>query len=110
MLCRDGIVHYKLKHVVLTLITDAWLSKHVVPNVRCRYPRAKRLCRVLTLSLLCICLFRNKDVIIPDTLRHQVKAAHAALGLEEGVMVEKVQLYVYRMPNGMFDISDTVPT
>ena len=32
------------------------------------------------------------------------------LGLDEVEPVEKVQLHVYRMPNGTFGISDTVPT
>ena len=39
-----------------------------------------------------------------------MKAAYAALGLDEVEPVEKVQLHVYRMPNGTFGISDTVPT
>jgi hypothetical protein len=110
LLCRGGAVRYKLKDGVLTLITDAWLFEHVVPNVHRRYPSDDRLCRVLALSLLYICLRSNEDIIIPDALCNRVKAAYAALGLEEEEPVEKVQLHVYRMPNGTFGISDTVPT
>ena len=94
----------------MTLITDAWLFQHVVPNVRCQYPSNDRLCRVLVLSLLYICLRNNEDVIIQDALCNQVKAVYAAFGLEEEEPVKVVQLHVYRLPNGTFDISNMVPT
>ena len=110
LLCRGGAIRYKLKDGVLTVITDAWLFEHVVPNVHRRFPTDARLCRVLGLSLLYICLRSNEEVVIPDALCDRVKAAYAALGLEEVEPVEKVQLHVYRMPNGTFGISDTVPT
>ena len=60
--------------------------------------------------LLYICLRSNGDVIVPYTLCNWVKAAYAALCLNEEEPVKVVQLYVYWMPNGTFDIADTVLT
>ena len=94
----------------LILITNGWLFEHVVPNVRRRYPHDERLRQVFALPLLYICLGSNEDIIIPDALRHRVKAAYGALGLEEEELVKKVTLHVYWIPNGTFGISDTVPT
>ena len=52
----------------------------------------------------------NEEVLIPVPLRDRVKAAYAALGLDEEQPLEKVALHVYRMPNGTFGINDVVPT
>ena len=101
-------VRYKLKDGLE--VTDAWLFEHVVPHIRARYSRDNRLCRVLGLSLLYICLSSNKHVVIPEALSNRVKGAYAALGLDEDQPVEKGELHVYRMPNGTFGISDVVPT
>ena len=91
-------------------MTDTWLFEHVVPHIRARYSRDDKLCQVLGLSLLYICLSSNEQVIIPEALSNRVKGAYAALGLDEDQPVEKVELHVYRMPNGTFGISDVVPT
>ena len=96
----DGAVRYKLKDGVE--VTDVWLFEHVVPHIRARYPTDDRLCRVLGLSLLYICLSSNEQVVIPEALCDRVQDAYAALGLDEEQPVEKVQLHVYRMPNGTF--------
>merc|ERR1712086_466612 len=106
--CRGGAVRYKVKDGLELM--DAWLFERVVPHIRQRYPNDDRLCKVLGLSLLYICLSSNKEVYFPDTLRHRVKAAYAALGLGEEEPVEKVELHVYRTGNGTFGISDVVPT
>ena len=76
--------------MVLNLIKDTWLFQLVVPNVRHQYPSDNRLCRVLVLSLLYICLRSNEEVIIPDTFYNWVNADYAALGLEEKEPVEVV--------------------
>ena len=107
-LCRGGPVRYKVKDSVV--LTDAWLFEHVVPNIRRKYPRDDRLCRVLGHALLYICLSSNEEVLISSPLRNRVKAAYAALGLDEEQPLEKVALHLYRMPNGTFGISDVVPT
>ena len=106
-LCRGGPIRYKVKDGVE--LTDAWLFEHVVPNLCRRYPSDGRLCRVLGEALLYICLSSNEEVLIPAPLRDRVKAAYAALGLDEEQPLEKVALHVYRMPNGTFGISDVVP-
>ena len=90
LLFRGGAVRYKLKDGVLTLITNAWLFENVVQNIRPRHPCDERLFRVFTLSLLYMCLCSNEDVIIPDALRHWLKAVYVVLGLDEEEPVEKV--------------------
>ena len=107
-LCREGPVRYKVKDSVV--LSDAWLFEHVVPNIRRKYPRDDRLCRVLGHALLYICLSSNEEVLAPPPLRDRVKAAYAALGLDEEQPLEKFTLDVYRMPNGTFGIRDAVPT
>ena len=62
------------------------------------------------MSLLYISLRSNEDVIIPDALCNRLKAAYTVLGLEEEEKVEAVQLHVYRLKNGTFGVSNTVPT
>ena len=81
-----------------------------MPNIHHRYPNDHRLCRVLGIALLYICLSSNEDVLCPDALRDRVKDAYAALGIEEEEPIAKIELRVYRMPNGTFGISDAVPT
>ena len=65
-----------------------------------------RLCRVLGHTLLYICLSSNEEVAIPMALCNRVKAAYAALGLDEEQPVERVALHIYRLPNGTFGIGD----
>jgi len=109
-LCRGGAMRYKGKDAVANAVTDAWLCEHVVPNIHHRYPNDHRLCRVLGIALLYICLSSNEDVLCPAALRGRVKDAYAALGIEEEEPIAKIELHVYRMPNGTFGISDAVPT
>ena len=110
LLCRGGAVRYKVKDAVANTVTDAWICENVVPNIHHRYPNDHRLCRVLGIALLYICLSSNEDVLCPDALRDRVKDAYAALGIEEEEPIAKIELHVYRMPNGTFGISDAVPT
>ena len=110
LLCRGGAVRYKIKNGVAAVVTDAWLFEHVVPNIRRRYPNDHRLCRVLGIALLYICMSSNEDVVLPDALCSRVKDAYAALGMDEEEPIVKIELHVYRMPNGTFGISDAVPT
>ena len=81
-----------------------------MPNARRGHPSNDRLCRVLALLLLYICLRSNEDAIIPDVLCNRVKAAYATFVLGEDEPAEMVQLHVYRIPNGTFGISDMMPT
>lgn len=104
VLCRGGAVRYQLKHDVE--LTDTWLFEHVVPHLRRRYPVDNGLCRVLGHALLYICLSSNEEVAIPTALCNRVKAAYAALGLDEEQPVERVALHIYRLPNGTFGIGD----
>ena len=94
-ICLGGPAKYALKDCV-TGITDDWLFQHVIPNIRQRYPNDLRLCRVLSLSLLYICLSCNEVVYIPPTLRDRVRSACTALGLNEQHPIVKVPLHVYR--------------
>ena len=93
-LCLGGAVKYVVKNGLS--ITDAWLFEHVVPNIYRRYPNDIRLCRVLGLSLLYICLSDDDAVYVPDNLRERVRLAYTALGLNEAQPIEKVPLHVYR--------------
>ena len=108
LLCRGGPVRYTFKEGVE--ITDDWLFEHVVPNIRRRYPNDARLCRVLALALLYICLQHNEDIYVPPPLRSTVRDAYAALGIDEEEPIQKVPLHVYRGPNGVFGIGDAVDT
>ena len=110
LLCRGGAVRYKVKDAVADVVTDAWLCEHVVPNIHRRYPDDHRLCRLLGIALLYFCLSSNEDVLCPGALRERVKDAYAALGTEEEEPIVKIELHVYRMPNGTFGIFDAVPT
>ena len=73
-------------------------------------PDDHRLCRVLGIALLYICLSSNDDVLCPDALRERVKDAYVALSTEEEEPIVKIELHVYRMPKGTFGISDAVST
>jgi len=108
LLCRGGPVRYTIKEGVQ--ITDGWLFEHVVPNIRRRFPNDARLCRVMALSLLYICLQHNEEICVPAPLRNRVKDAYTALGLAVEEPIEKMALHVYRGPNGVFGIGDAVST
>ena len=106
-LCHGGPVMYAIKDGINAL-TTTWLFEHVVPNLRRRFPNDSRLCRVLALPLLYICLSSNQEVYVPSELRTKVQNAYAALGLDEEQPIRKVPLHIYRV-NGvlMIDPVDT---
>ena len=106
LLCRGGPVRYKLKDGIT--IPEEWLFANVVPHIRARYPNDARLCSVLALPLLFICLRSDDSVHVPDVLRNHVRSKYSLLGLNEEQPVEKIALHVYRGPNGTFGIDDCV--
>ena len=60
-----------MKYVVkegITAIIDVWLFEHMVPNMRRRFCNDSRLCKVMALSLLYICLSSNAEVYVPEAL------------------------------------------
>lgn len=81
----------------ITGITTEWLFEHVVPNMRNRYANDSRLCRVMALPLLYICLSSNEDVYVPTQLRNRVRNAYAQLGNEEEQPIKKIPLHIYRL-------------
>ena len=95
MICLGGPVKYVVKDDVSSFITDAWLFEKVVPNITCRFPRDRPLCRILGLALLYICLGENEEVFVPPLLRAQVRQNYVALGLKGYMPVEKIPLHVY---------------
>ena len=106
LLCRGGPVRYKLKDGIS--IPDEWLFANVVAHIRKRYPNDTRLCSVLALPLLFICLGSDENVHVPGVLRNHVRSKYSLLGLDEEQPVEKIALHVYRGPNGTFGIDDCV--
>ena len=54
LLCRGGVVRYKVKDGVADAFTHAWLCENAVPNIHHRYPDNHRVCRVLGIALLYI--------------------------------------------------------
>ena len=88
-----------MKYVVkdgITDITNEWLFEHIVPTIRRRFRNDSRLCQVIGLALLYICVGDNEDVFVPTQVKDRVRAAYAQLGLEEAQPIKKVQLHVYR--------------
>lgn len=85
ILCLGGPVMYAAKEGI-TGITNQWLFEHVVPNIRRRFWNNNRLCRILCLLLIYICLAHNEEVFVPGELRN---AAYAELGLDEGRPIKK---------------------
>jgi len=88
-----------VKYVVkdgITEITNEWLFEHVVPSIRRRFWNDSRLCIVMGVALLYICMGDNEDVFVPTELKDRVRAAYAQLGLEEAQPIKKVQLRIYR--------------
>ena len=94
-ICIGGPVKYVIKDGI-TGLTREWLFEHVVPAIRRRFPNDSRLCTVLALALLYICLGDNEVVFVPPEVKSRVRAAYAQLGLEEAQPIKKVPLHVYR--------------
>ena len=63
-ICIDGPVKYVVKDGI-TDITNEWLFEHVVPTIRRRFWNDSRLCQVMGLVLLYICVGDNEDVFVP---------------------------------------------
>ena len=104
MLCQNGTVKYVVKEEI-TAITDVWLFEHVVPNMCQRFHNDSRLCKVMALSLLYICLSSKAKVYVPGALRNRVKVTYAALGLDEDEPIKKISLLIYRV-NGVLMIDE----
>ncbi|CAJ1935012.1 unnamed protein product [Cylindrotheca closterium] len=83
---------YKLKEGVELPVE--WLYENVIPNIRAKFPRDNRLCRVLALTLLYACM--HEDILVPPGIKSRVRTAYGELNQDTQQPVEKVPLFVHR--------------
>ena len=97
-LCIRGPVKYQLKQGIGSSITQQWLFNNVIPNIRHRDDRDKRLCNVLGIALLFACMSDDtKKIFVPPEIRVRVRRAYKRLNIEEAQPVEKIPLHIHRI-------------
>ena len=95
-LCVGGPVKYSIKDNV-NGITNEWLFEHVIPAIRFRFENDDQLCSILGKSLLYAALSEKENqIVVPESIRIQIKTAYNQLRQEEPQPVQKIPLIVTR--------------
>jgi hypothetical protein len=100
-LAIGGPIRYKVKDLMKTVITEEWLSTHVIPNIARRYANDHKLIWNLGLAFLWMALNEEaaNDLNIPPATKRRVLDAYAALPLQDKPTnpVEKIPQHMYRV-------------